>query len=72
MRPDRFPPYFFAVMLLFFLILFLLIFEGMETARNEKREHMQSPYDPFFISILPNDGLFLQNNTQRMDRHASG
>ena len=29
MRTERFPPYFIAVMMLFFLILFLLLFEGL-------------------------------------------
>ena len=49
MRPERFPPYFLAVMLLFFLIILVLIFEGMNE-ENKKREHMRSPYDPFSVS----------------------
>ena len=39
MRPERFPPYFIAVMMLFFLILFLLLFEGFQN----KKEGNESP-----------------------------
>ena len=57
MRRDRFPPYFFAVMLLFFLIIFVLLFEGMNE-KNKKREHMRAPYDPFSVSVYTDRFIF--------------
>lgn len=58
MRPDRFPPYFIFAMMLFCLVLLLLLFDGMGSAEKEKREHMQSPYDPFYASFLSEPLIF--------------
>lgn len=68
MRPDRFPPYFIFAMMLFCLVLLLLLFEGMGSTEKEKRERMQSPYDPFYASHLTDASLF-EDDTQSVDRH---